>query len=110
MSETQLDIFSYYNTNHLAGADLHEAERQAKGQEADILKFFRARPGLYLTPEDASAALSARTPLTSVRRAISNLTTKGYLRKTTAMRKGKYGKAIHHWIFDGSRGTANTSA
>jgi len=94
----QLDIFSYHNTNHLHGAALHEADKAAKGQEANILAFFRARPGMYLTPEDASAALSARTPLTSVRRAISNLTDKGLLRKTTAMRKGKYGKAIHHWI------------
>jgi|SRR5580698_2987621 hypothetical protein len=98
MTESQLDIFSYHNTNNLAGAELHKADQCAKGQESDILAFFRARPGMYLTPEDASAALSARTPLTSVRRAISNLTEKGYLRKTTAMRKGKYGKAIHHWI------------
>lgn len=98
MSEMQLDIFSYHNTNNLVGAALEEAEAQCKGQEAAILKFFRSRPGMYLTPEDASAALSARTPLTSVRRAISNLTEKGLLRKTTAMRRGKYGKPIHHWI------------
>lgn len=98
MTETQLDIFSYHNTNHLLGVDLECAEVNVKGQEAAILKFFRDRTGMYLTPEDASAALSARTPLTSVRRAISNLTEKGLLRKTTAMRKGKYGKQIHHWI------------
>lgn len=96
----QLDIFSYHNTNNLVGAELHKADQAAKGQEADILRFFQARPGMYLTPEDASAAVSARTPLTSVRRAISNLTDKGLLRKTTAMRQGKYGKPIHHWIFD----------
>lgn len=100
MTESQLDIFSYHNTNHLAGAELVEANASCKGQETAILKYFRDRPGMYLTPEDASAALSARAPLTSVRRAISNLTEKGLLRKTTAMRKGKYGKQIHHWIFE----------
>lgn len=106
----QLDIFSYHNTNHLAGADLESAEVSAKGQEADILRFFQSRRGIYLTPEDASAALSARTPLTSVRRAISNLTEKGLLRKTQTMRQGKYGKPIHYWIFEGSRGTDNAGA
>jgi len=100
MTETQLDIFddrSYYNTNHLAGAELGKAELFAKGQEADILKFFRARPGQLLTPEDASAAVSSRTPLTSVRRAMTNLTIKGLLTKTERMRCGKYGKPIHFW-------------
>lgn len=99
MTESQPDLFdhSYYNTNNLDGEDLGKAELSAKGQEADILKFFRARPGLLLTPEDASAALSSRTPLTSVRRAITNLTIKGLLTKTERMRQGKYGKPIHFW-------------
>lgn len=96
----QLDIFSYHNTNNLAGAELQSADASCKGQEADILRFFRARIGMYLTPEDASAALSARTPLTSVRRAMTNLTIKGFLRKTQCMGTGKYGKKIHHWIFE----------
>jgi hypothetical protein len=98
MTEGQLDIFgSYHNTNNLAGEELLKADRAAKGQEADILRFFSARPGQFLTPEDASAALSSRTPLTSVRRAITNLTDKGLLIKTERMRLGKYGKPIHFW-------------
>lgn len=100
MTENQIDLFergSYYNTNSLAGNDLGLAEANAKGQEADILKFFRARPNQLLTPEDASAAVSSRTPLTSVRRAMTNLTIKGLLTKTERMRQGKYGKPIHFW-------------
>lgn len=103
---TQTDLFGdpvrqtppFYNTSHLTGADLTQAKRAAMTQEELILAFFKARAGQLLTPEDALKALSPRTPITSARRAISNLTLEGHLIKTERMRAGRHGKPIHYWM------------
>lgn len=89
----------YYNTNKVAGETLANAQIAAKGQEEAVLKFFRSRAGHLLTPEDALTVLHQNTPLTSVRRAITNLTIKGWLTKTETMKLGRYGKPIHYWTY-----------
>lgn len=94
----QPDLFAHFhNTVKLSGSGLVHAKSRAMTQESLILAWFKLHPGLPLTPEQASVALPARVPLTSVRRAISDLTHAGKLRKTTRMTEGKYGLPIHYW-------------
>lgn len=90
----------FFNTVELKGEPLHKARKEARQQENMILAYFRSRPTAALTPEDLLAIMSPNTPLTSVRRAITNLTAKGFLRKlplTDVFHIGKYGKPVHSW-------------
>ena len=89
---------SYYNTNKLKGFDLKEANRKANTQEDRILGFFERNKNKRYSPEEIQPYCQMLTkPLTSVRRAMSNLTKEGYLRKTKEMKQGKYGKPVHTW-------------
>ena len=91
---------SYYNTNNLTGFDLKEANRKASTQEDRILHFFERNRGNRYSPEEIQTYCQMVThPLTSVRRAITNLTSDGYLRKTKNMKPGVYGKPVHTWEF-----------
>ena len=88
---------SYHNTTNLSGPALSRAECKAQTQEDRVLAVFDASLSGMLIPEDVLTHMPQGTPLTSVRRAISNLTERGLLRKTSQMRQGKYGAPIHHW-------------
>lgn len=89
---------SYYNTNELKGFNLKEANRKANSQEDRILGFFEKNKNKQYSPEEIQTYCQMITkPLTSVRRAMSNLTKEGYLRKTKEMKPGNYGKPVHTW-------------
>jgi uncharacterized Fe-S cluster-containing protein len=88
---------AYYNTNQEKGEELKQSWKKTEKQEALILRHFRNNPKVYFSPEMIQEAVLEKAPLTSVRRAITNLTTQGKLRKTDIMVKGKYGKRIHTW-------------
>lgn len=91
---------SYYNTNKLTAPDLKEANRKASTDEDRILHFFERNQGSRYSPEDIRMYCQMATrPLTSVRRAITNLTSDGHLRKTNEMKTGSYGKPVHTWEF-----------
>jgi hypothetical protein len=91
---------SYYNTTHLTGFELKESRRKANTQEDRILTFFEKNADKAFSPEDIQIyCMMANRPLTSVRRAITNLTNNGYLRKTNDMKPGIYGKPVHTWEF-----------
>ena len=91
---------SYYNTNKLKGFDQKEANRKASTQEDRILHFFERNKGNRYSPEEIQTYCQMATrPLTSVRRAITNLTNDGYLRKTNDMKLGIYKKPVHTWEF-----------
>lgn len=91
---------SYFNTTNLKGGDLKKATVKAETQESKILSFFRfpMREGMSYAPHEVHKVLGLySTPLTSVRRAMTNLTKKGLLHKTTTMVEGNYGKPSHTW-------------
>jgi len=91
---------SYYNTTNLSGFDLKESKRKASTQEDRILHFFERNQGNRYSPEEIQTYCQMVTrPLTSVRRAITNLTSDGYLRKTNDMKPGIYGKPVHTWEY-----------
>ena len=85
---------SYYNTNRLKGLDLFSSNQKAKTQEDLILSIFKDGKGEY-TPFDIQQFLMLQGkvyPITSVRRAITNLTKMGLLVKTTSKKEGDYGQ------------------
>lgn len=93
---------SYFNTNQENGDTLIASEGKAKTQEDIILEFFRVMGSSAHFSPDAILTfchdLPGGTPLTSVRRAMANLSRKGLLMKTEAMTLGSYGKQVHTWM------------
>ena len=97
---TNLDTKSFYNTINLVGTDLKEARHKVNRQEDRILEIFRIAERA-MTPETVEGTyndLFPPVPLTSIRRAITNLTTSGHLVKCDKMAMGKYGKPVHFWM------------
>ena len=85
----------YFNTTNLSGEDLKESIAGAFKQEEIIISLYKRHGSL--SPSDVLKLLDFKYPITSVRRAITNLTTKHYLIKTEVQKKGLYGKAEYIW-------------
>ncbi len=81
---------SFHNTLELKGKELLRAESKAKTQEEIILKLFTDNPHADFTASDLWLKLGQQWPITSVRRALTNLTAE-HLRKTETKRIGLYG-------------------
>lgn len=95
---------TFYQTVDLDPDSLRAAIVQAKRQEDAVLAIFQRlrRP---LTPSDVWAITKAagkRWPLTSVRRALSDLP---QLHKTDRLRLSPYGRPEHHWALRSTRRT-----
>lgn len=65
---------TYHNTTNLSGQQLVRAERKSMSVEKKVLRFFRANPSKDFTPYEVWSALNIPNPVTSVRRAMTNLT------------------------------------
>jgi len=90
---------SFHNTNRLTGAALADAEAVAATQEDIILALYRVLRRA-MSPSQVWQRLTDAGhawPLTSVRRAITNLADQGHLVQTPHMRVGLYGKREHLW-------------
>ena len=87
---------SYFNTTHEKGERLRSYSKRSKGQEVAILALFvdAQRP---LAPSELFHMLDGRYPLTSIRRAVTNLTTSRDLVKTSKKSPGMYGRDEHLW-------------
>lgn len=86
---------NYYNTNNETGSKLKESNQKAETQQEIILRMFKSK--IRLTASDAWKIYDPNgiTPITSIRRAITNLCKDGKLLKTTEMKEGLYGKREH---------------
>ena len=84
----------YHNTNNEQGETLIKSEIQTNRQETVILELFKDK---ILSPHEVLSLSGLNCPITSIRRAITNLTNQGLLIKTTIMREGEYGKMVHTW-------------
>jgi len=88
----------FYNTINLKGVDLTTALTKAATQEDRIFEFFKNNENKEFTPAEIHAILfKESTPLTSIRRGISNLTRIGALKQTENRRKGEYGMLNYCW-------------
>ena len=92
---------SYHNTTGSLGEQLAEFERQTASQEERVMLIFRKYPYVFQygswTPSQLQRVHFADTPLTSVRRALTNLTNEGKLIKTGQQSIGPYGRPEYHW-------------
>jgi len=91
----------YHNTVPVHGRELVDSERAAQTQDEAVAALFRRYAPLSLSPSQAHKALCTRAPVTSIRRAITNLTTAGVLELTGEQSKGPYGKTENRWRLKG---------
>lgn len=87
----------YYNTTNEAGQKLHENKQKALTQEQMILNKVNVSTEMdsnFTTSASVIASLGIfqKTPITSIRRAVTNLVNKGDLIYTGDKRSGLYGR------------------
>lgn len=88
----------FYNTIHLKKDDLKLARLNAKSQEDFIKIIFTNNTSLKVTPSQMLILFgSNRTPITSIRRALTNLSNDNFLEKSDETIIGMYGKPEHVW-------------
>lgn len=81
--------------NKLSPADKRLLAQREVSQVAMIEDLFNRHPFAKFTAEEVHQAISTRSPLTSIRRALSDLKKKGFLLKHTFSKKpGQYGILI----------------
>ena len=89
---------SYYNTTRSFGKELERYTAQASSQELLIHAWAKERPRFGFTPESVRwNVFKNAIPITSVRRAMTNLTNAGILEKTDQQREGDHGRPCHVW-------------
>lgn len=107
--------FSYHDTVNENGETLDNYEAKAQTQEEIILAFFRQNPGIHFTPfqileqctftkHEALFRKDIKPPITSVRRAITNLehSFRGQefgIKKSEKKKKGDYGRDNLTWFY-----------
>ena len=87
---------TFYNTIEETGEELADSHSKAKTQEEKIYAYF-LNCNQPLSPTMVLEQLGLNCPLTSVRRAMTNLTIGGKIVKTDEYVKGNYGKHEHLW-------------
>ena len=91
----------YYNTTNEQGEDLRELMNKAMTQQKRIVELFKANKGKELTPPEVLNELfSSSTPLSSIRRAITDATNEGELIQTSSKKKGLYGVNNYCWKYN----------
>ena len=89
---------SYYNTNKEHGNALIKSNKKAKSQEEAILKIFNIKDRLSASEAWAIYDNKGNSPITSIRRSITNLYNDCKLFKTNEKIIGIYGKNEHIYI------------
>ena len=86
----------YYNTTSEKGSRLKRSRTRTRTQEEKIFSFFLTY-GEPLSPSMILDKMNLKCPITSVRRALTDLTKKGKLTKIDELVMGGYGKKEHLW-------------
>jgi len=99
--EDNFNYNSFYNTINFSGEDLKKENAKAKNQEDLILCLFKANPDKLFSPSRIHTILGKKfqiyPPITSIRRAITNLTGRMELIKTDETVPGLYHLPEHTW-------------
>ncbi|HDY67490.1 MAG TPA: hypothetical protein ENH85_06850 [Candidatus Scalindua sp.] len=90
----------FHNTINESGERLTELKKNAKTQQEKILQYFFQNSIYCFTPFEIQAHLLPNNPITSIRRAITNLTTQGHLIKEKEQKVEKYGGKNNVWSFN----------
>lgn len=89
MMQAELD---FYNTNQTEGTELSERKRKALTQESVIINIYNRFKRLTASDvQNHCLAAGNHWPLTSIRRAITNLSKKGYIKRTDRTKHGLFG-------------------
>lgn len=98
---------TYFNTTNESGATLKNNVAKAKSQEEEILNVFIFDYTIYnktildtflgFTASNLYEMSDKKYPITSIRRALTNLTKQGKLIKTDEKRIGMYGRSEYVW-------------
>lgn len=88
---------AYHDSVGVHRVERGERERKANLQEQACLRWFRAHPDAAFSPEEVWQAVLPHAPLTSVRRALTNLTARAALEKLDRTTMGSYGHRTHVW-------------
>ena len=91
---------TYYNTTQETGASLTLSHQKVKSQDDAIYQYF-VSTGKALSPSMVLNELGLNCPITSVRRAMCNLTKEGKIFKTKETVLGMYGKKETLWMLSG---------
>ena len=95
---------SYYNTTHSTSPELGRFESQAKRQESWVLEKFSSYGTVRMSPSTIHKGAPKNWPLTSIRRAMTNLTNQGKLIKTDTQARGPYGRPEYLWTLPPAQG------
>lgn len=89
---------TYFDTTVVTERDRKAFASKAQKQDAQIMQAF-SRSKKPLAPSEVHGMIyqGTATPLTSVRRSITNLTNKGMLKKSYKKKIGMYGRPEHVW-------------
>ena len=93
----------YYNTTNEKGSLLKTNMKQATNQEQLTLAVFQTYPNDNLSANDVwrflieNESINEQTPLTSIRRAITDLTNRNRLVKTDKKVLGNAGRKTYTW-------------
>lgn len=74
-----------------------DAILNSEGQESKVLQFFIDNPNNSYAPHEVQRSVLPRCPITSARRAMTNLTKANVLFKTDEKVLGSYGKYVYTW-------------
>jgi len=90
---------SYHNTTYATGKALAEYEMQASKQDTQVLEFMAYNRHLSFTAEHIADLVLPNAPITSSRRALSNLFARGRVSKIDQI-DGEYGRPITVWGYN----------
>lgn len=91
----------YHNTSGIQGRLLLDFQERARSQEDRIYRIFQESPRKLMTPFEVKTILDflegTDTPITSVRRAMTDLTKEGRLVRTRERKTEVYARPNYYW-------------
>lgn len=88
----------YYNTTQETGETLKSYTDKNLKQQDRVIAFFKSRPEMSFSPSEVwNQVFKHSCPLTSVRRAMTDLTSMGELKRLDTKKTGAYGRPEHFW-------------
>ena len=88
---------AYHNTLWAEGSVLAGYESKATTQDESVLELLQHHPSHYFTAEQVQRSVMEKAPLTSARRALSNLYRDGKVEKSDNQVNGQFGRPITLW-------------
>ncbi len=88
---------AYYNTTNETNPQLKQNQEKAKTQKDIVLSLFKKNKDRKMSASMIHKLTGLNCPLTSIRRAISDLHSEGQITKANIKVSGVYGRAENTW-------------